>query len=88
MRPPVREQFVSPRSICADEAGTMFACDTEGGRIVLFSAGGVYVRDIDSFGGNAISPAAAAAGWDGNLYVADLASRSILVYRLLYQRDK
>jgi DNA-binding beta-propeller fold protein YncE len=88
LRPPAGEPFVSPRSICVDEEGTIVVCDAEGGRVLLFSAGGAYVQGIGSFGGKAISPAAAAAGWDGTLYVADLASRSVLVYRLLYQRDK
>jgi DNA-binding beta-propeller fold protein YncE len=88
LRPPAGEPFVSPRSICADEEGTVVVCDAEGGRVFLFSAGGASVQGIGSFAGKAISPAAAAAGWDGTLYVADLASRSVLVYRLLYQRDK
>jgi streptogramin lyase len=88
LRPPGNRDFVSPRSLCTDEAGTVFACDAEGGRIYVFPAGGACVQDIDSFEGKAIAPAAAAAGWDGTLYVADLASRSILRYRLRYQRGE
>jgi hypothetical protein len=39
---------------------------------------------IDSFEGQAIKPSALALDWGNNLYVADLKSRSILVYRLIY----
>jgi hypothetical protein len=56
--------------------------------VVVFSAEGSYLFDIDSFSGSAIAPAAAARGWNGALYVADLKSRSILVYRLLSPRDE
>ena len=80
--------FVSPRSVSVDPAGVVFVCDPDGGRISVFSAGGTYLTAVDAFAGNAIAPAAAAVGWDGKLYVADLKSRSVLVYRLIYPRDK
>jgi DNA-binding beta-propeller fold protein YncE len=86
--PPAGKAFGSPRSICADARGAVFVCDAERGRISVFSAGGSYLANIDSFEGTSISPAAAALGWDGDLYVADLKSRSILVYRLNYPRDE
>jgi tripartite motif-containing protein 71 len=80
--------FVSPRSVEVDHAGTIFVCDAEQGRISVFTGAGEYVTGIDSFSGEAISPAAAAVGWDGSLYVADLKSRSVLVYRILYPRGR
>jgi len=80
--------FASLRSVCADEMGRIFACDAEGGRIVVYSPEGAHLLDIDSFSTAAIAPAAAAAGWDDALYVADLKSRSILIYRLLPARDE
>jgi DNA-binding beta-propeller fold protein YncE len=82
-RPPERP-FVSPRSVEADHAGFIFVCDAKEGRISVFAAEGGLVTDIDSYAGEAISPAAAAVGWDNTLYVADLKSRSVIVYRLRY----
>jgi tripartite motif-containing protein 71 len=88
VQPSPAKPFVSPRSVEVDHAGTIFVCDSEQGRISVFTAEGEYVADIDSFAGEAIAPAATAAGWDGALYVADLKSRSVLVYRLLYPRER
>ena len=88
LQPPPGERLVAPRSIVVDEEGTIVVCDAGAGKLVLFSAGGVYLETVASFGGRAISPSAAAAVWDGRLYVADLASRSVLVYRLVYRRGK
>jgi tripartite motif-containing protein 71 len=88
VQPPPEESFVSPRSVEVDHAGTIFVCDSEQGRVSVFTARGEHVADIDSCSGEAISPAAAAAGWDGSLYVADLKSRSVLVYRLHYPRER
>jgi len=87
-RPPDVNAFVSPRSVNVDPAGTVFVCDAEVGSIFVFSSLGAYMTTIDAYGGQAISPAAAVCGWDGTLHVADLKSRSILVYRLLYPREK
>ena len=88
VQPSPERPFVSPRSVVVDHAGTIFVCDSKKGRISVFTAEGEHVTDIDSCLGEAISPAAAAAGWDGSLYVADLKSRSVLVYRLHYPREK
>ncbi|MCX5752528.1 MAG: NHL repeat-containing protein [Candidatus Krumholzibacteria bacterium] len=88
VQPSSEKPFVSPRSVEVDNAGTIFVCDSEQGRVSVFTAEGARVTDIDSFSGEAISPAAAAAGWDGALYVADLKSRSVLVYRLFYPRER
>ncbi|MDD4856688.1 MAG: NHL repeat-containing protein [Candidatus Krumholzibacteria bacterium] len=80
--------FVSPRSLSVDDAGVIFVCDSRSGRISAFSPDGAYLAAIDSYSGHTISPAATASTWDGALYVADLKSRSILVYRLLPPREK
>jgi tripartite motif-containing protein 71 len=88
VKPPAGMPFVSPRSVEVDRAGTILVCDANQGRVSVFTDRGRYVTDIDSFAGTAIAPAAAAAGWDGTLYVADLKSRSVLVYRLHYRRER
>jgi DNA-binding beta-propeller fold protein YncE len=88
VQPPASLPFVSPRSVSVDPAGVIFVCDPDGGRISVFNFDGSYVTAVDAYGGNAIAPAAAAVGWDGKLYVADLKSRSVLVYRLNSPRDK
>ena len=88
VQPSSGDSFVSPRSVEVDHAGTIFVCDAQRGRVSVFTATGEHVTDIDSCLGKAISPAAAAAGWDGTLYVADLKSRSVLVYRLHYPRER
>jgi len=85
---PAGTLFVSPRSVGVDPAGTVFVCDAEAGKILVFSSSGVLLADVDTYAGRAISPAAAVCGWDGTLHVADLKSRSILVYRLLYPREQ
>ncbi len=79
--------FVSPRYVAADERGVVFVCDPEGMRLSLFSAELEHLADIETFGGEPVSPSAAAVGWDGKLYVADLRSRSVIVYRLIYPGD-
>ena len=86
--PPAETPFVFPRSVSVDDAGAVFVCDAQAGRVFIFESDGSYVTDIHSYKGEAISPTAAVAAWDGALYVADLRSRSILVYRILHPREK
>jgi DNA-binding beta-propeller fold protein YncE len=86
--PPPETPFVFPRSVSVDDAGAVFVCDAQAGKVFIFNPDGSYVTDIHSYGGEAISPTAAVAAWDGALYVADLRSRSILVYRILHPREK
>jgi tripartite motif-containing protein 71 len=81
---PEDRAFRSPRAISADQSGNIFVADAEAGRIFIFSTRGEFILDIDSFESEAISPAALAVGWNDLLYVADLRSRSVLVYHLLY----
>lgn len=85
---PLDSAFVSPRSVCVDDGGNLYACDAEEKRVAVFSADGSHLFDIDSFARAAIAPAAVVTGWDGALYVADIKSRSILVYRLVPPRDE
>jgi streptogramin lyase len=88
VRAPGGVPFVSPRSVSIDLAGTIFVCDPPAGRISVLSADGASVATIDRYAGESLVPSAAAPGWDGSLYVADLKSHSILVYRLLHPRGK
>jgi len=82
--PPTGKEFRTPRSVAVGRYGMIFVADTEGRRVLVFSAGGDFLTDVDSFNGGEISPAAIAVGWSDQLFVADLQTRSILVYRLLY----
>lgn len=81
---PGGDEFKSPRSLCCDRQGNIFVADTEAGRVYIFSAGGELEGDIDIFEGEGISPSAVAVGWNDDLYVADIRSRSILLFSLRY----
>ncbi len=74
----------TPRYICVDRVGNMFVADTKAERIFVLTNAGGFSMTIDSFDGDSISPAACAVDWNGNLFVADLRSRSVLMYRLHY----
>ncbi len=76
--------FRTPRYVCFDRAGNTFVADATAGRVIVFSRDGEAVAAIDSFDGEPISPAACACDWNDYLYVADLHSRSVLVFRLRY----
>ncbi len=80
--PPDSVAFQSPRYICSDRDGNLFVADTGGGALYVFSPEGILLARIDSYRGERISPSAVAAGWNDDLYVADLESGSILVFRL------
>jgi DNA-binding beta-propeller fold protein YncE len=83
--PPAPVSFDTPRSVASDRDGNLFVSDPQGGTVVVLSSLGDLLLVIDSWQGSAISPSAAAVGWDNRLFVADLGSRSILVYRIIYQ---
>lgn len=74
----------TPRYICVDRVGNVFVADTKAGRIFVLTKEGGFSMTIDSFDGDSISPAACAVDWNGRLFVADLRSRSVLMYRLHY----
>lgn len=76
--------FRTPRYICIDRIGNIFVADATAGRVIVFSQDGEAVAAIDSFDGEPISPAACASDWNDYLYVADLHSRSVLVFHLRY----
>lgn len=84
LKTPKGEGFNSPRSISADKLGNIFVADAGGGRILVFSPEGDYLTDVDEFNGSDIEPSAVCVSWDDLLYVADLRSRTILVYRVSY----
>ncbi len=79
--------FRTPRYVCIDRAGYTFVADARAGRVIVFSQGGKAVASIDSFTGERISPAACAYDWNDYLYVADLHSCSVLVFRLRYSPE-
>lgn len=85
--PPKPRGFVSPRYVASDGLGAVVVCDPGARRLSLYSTSLDHIADVGTFGGEPVSPAAAAAGWNGELYVADLVSRSIVVYRLVYPDD-
>jgi len=76
--------FSSPRYICSDMDDRIFIADPEAGILFVVSDDGKICRAVDSCGGKAIEPSAATVGWNGELFVADLSSRSILVFRISY----
>jgi hypothetical protein len=75
-------EWVSPRYVCGGLDGYLFAADTGSGLIHAFAPDGSYVMTVGT--GEGLKPSAVAASWDERLYVADLNSRSILVYRVYY----
>lgn len=84
----VSNEICSPRSICADDRGNLFLADTECRSILVFSAEGKLESSIDSYMGSPIYPAALSVGLEDILYVADLRSRSIISYRLIYPENQ
>ena len=84
IEPPEGSVLRSPRWIATDGKGNLFVTDPDAGIIFVFSIEGDLRMSIDSYGGEGISPAAAAIGWDENLYVTDLRSKSVLMFRLHY----
>jgi streptogramin lyase len=75
--------FALPRSICADAQGNIFVADAQRG-VIVYEGGDTSTFVIDSFAGNPIAPSALAIDWSNKLYVADLTSRSIHAYHLVY----
>jgi len=75
-------KMVSPRYVCGGLDGYLFVADTGSGRVYGFTPSLEHVLTIGE--GEDIRPSAVATSWDFRLYVADLRTRSILVYRLDY----
>ncbi|MFO7914383.1 MAG: NHL repeat-containing protein [Candidatus Krumholzibacteriales bacterium] len=84
LSPPDSLGFKSPRSLCCGPEGNIFVADTGRGSVFAYSPGGEYITAIDSYSGKKISPSALTVDLNDNLFVADLLSRSILIYRLVY----
>lgn len=72
----------SPRYVCGGLDGYLFVADPGTGLVYGFTPSLEHVLTIGV--GEEIRPSAVAASWDYRLYVADLKTRSILVYRLDY----
>jgi sugar lactone lactonase YvrE len=85
IHPPEEKPFLSPRWVTSDGTGNIFVADSEAGALFVFDPEGRLIEMIESHGGEAIIPASAAIGWDDRLYVTDLRSRTVLVYRLHYR---
>lgn len=83
---PAEREFVSPRSISVGPADFLCVSDPGAGAVFFFDAGGEPLGSVERWDGKPIEPAAAVIGRDGILFVSDLASRSILLYRL--DRDR
>ncbi len=77
-------QFEAPRALAVDQEGNLFAGDSRAGRILVFLPGGEFAGSYNSFDGNEIVPVSMALGWNSYLYVSDLRSHSILVFRIIY----
>ena len=76
--------YKSPRSVTADQEGYIFVADTEGGAVYIFDPEARYIQKIDSYSGKEIAPSAVTVGWDDHLYIADIRSHSILVFKMVY----
>lgn len=83
--PPEETPFLSPRWVVSDGIGNIFVADTEAGTLFVFDPEGNLLERIDSHGGEGIVPTSAAIGWNDRLYVTDLKSKTVLVYRLHYR---
>lgn len=75
-------EMKSPRYVCGGLDGYLFVADPGTGLVYAFTPSLAHVLTIG--GGEEIRPSAVAASWDYRLYIADLKTRSILVYRLDY----
>ncbi len=76
--------YLTPRSLATDHQGNIFVADTEKGAVYIFGPDGEYIQKIDSHQGDKISPSCVAAGWNDLLYIADIRSRSIVVFKMSY----
>ena len=83
--PPEETPFLSPRWVVSDGIGNIFVADPEAGILFVFNPDGRLLDRIESHGGDGIVPTSAAIGWNDQLYVTDLRSKAILVYRLHYR---
>jgi streptogramin lyase len=82
--PPGKDRFRSPRSLCCSPDGDLFIADTGAGAVSVYSPAGRFITLIDSYSEDKIAPSALAVDLNDNLYVADLRSGSVLIYRLVY----
>ncbi|MBN2071447.1 MAG: NHL repeat-containing protein [Candidatus Krumholzibacteriota bacterium] len=76
--------YRSPRYLATDGEGYVFIADSEAGAVFVFDSQCRYVQKIDSFFDRKIRPAAVTIGWNDDLYIADIGSHSILVFKMIY----
>jgi hypothetical protein len=76
----------APRYLCSDPEGRLFVADPEAGAVHIYSADMGYIRSITG-GEKDFSPSAVAADWNGHLYISDLTSKSVIVFRLTLPGD-
>lgn len=77
--------FWGPRDVAVDAEGNVYVSDTGNKRVRVYTADGVWIRDIGSFGSNVgqlNEPAGLAISPDGRLYVADTWNQRISVFTL------
>ncbi|MCU0464276.1 MAG: NHL repeat-containing protein [Anaerolineae bacterium] len=77
--------FWGPRDVAIDSAGNVYIADTGNKRVRVYSAEGVWLRDIGSGGsgeGQLDEPTGLAVSADGRLFVADTWNRRIAVFDL------
>ena len=83
--PPEETPFIAPRWVSSDGAGNIFVADPEAGILFVFDSKGELIQRIDSYAGEAIIPTSAVVDWEDRLYVADLRTKTVLLYRLHYR---
>jgi len=76
--------FLSPRYICTDRYNNVYVADPQARRVFVVSNSGAVSFILDSGDSEPIAPSAVAVDWNDNLFVADLKSHSILVYKISY----
>lgn len=84
LEPAEGSEWRAPRYCCDGPGGILLLADTGSGEVRLFSPSGEYLASGGGSGGDrGFRPSAVAAGWNDLVFVADLASRSIVAYRLV-----
>lgn len=79
-------ELLNPRDICVSAADEVFVADTDNHRVLVFSAEGMFVRAIGSFGvgrapGDLAQPQGVAVSVAGELFVADSVNERVSVFR-------
>jgi len=73
-----------PRYMCIDRYDNIFVADAEG-KVLVVRPDGEVLYTVDSFNDKQIVPTAVACGWNSELFVTDMKSHSVLVYKITYR---